>query len=60
MLLSILGNLAANAVEAIKRMRREVFLAEELDPFMRQAVLLDISESDLLAAYRRHLAELKK
>ena len=41
-------------------MRREVFLAEELDPFMRQAVLLDISESDLLAAYRRHLAELKK
>ena len=51
---------ADNAVEAIKRMRREVFLAEELDPFMRQAVLLDISESDLLAAYRRHLAELKK
>ena len=51
---------ADNAVEAIKRMRREVFLAEELDPFMRQAVLLDISESDLLSAYRRHLAELKK
>ena len=51
---------ADNAVEAIKRMRREVFLAEELDPFMRQAVLLDISESDLLTAYRRHLAELKK
>ena len=51
---------ADNAVEAIKRMRREVFLAEELDPFMRQAVLLDISEDDLLAAYRRHLAELKK
>ena len=51
---------ADNAVEAIKRMRREVFLAEELDPFMRQAVLLDISEGDLLAAYRRHLAELKK
>ena len=51
---------ADNAVEVIKRMRREVFLAEELDPFMRQAVLLDISESDLLTAYRRHLAELKK
>ncbi len=51
---------ADNAVEAIKRMRREVFLSEELDPFMRQAVLLDISEQELLTAYRRHLNELKK
>ena len=51
---------ADNAVEAIKRMRREVFLSEELDLFMRQAVLLDISEQELLTAYRRHLNELKK
>lgn len=51
---------ADNAVEAIKRMRREVFLSEELDPFMRQAVLLDISKQELLTAYRRHLNELKK
>lgn len=51
---------ADNAVEVIKRMRREVFLSEELDPFMRQAVLLDISEQELLTAYRRHLNELKK
>ncbi|MGN1245615.1 MAG: GntR family transcriptional regulator [Muribaculaceae bacterium] len=51
---------ADNAVEAIKRMRREEFLAEELDPFMRQAALLDISENDLIAAYRRHLSDLRK
>ena len=48
-----------NAVEAIKRMRKATFVAEELDSFMRQAVLLDVTEADLLAAYRRHLAELK-
>lgn len=50
---------ADNAVEAIKHMRREEFLADELDPFMRQAVLLDITEQDLLAAYRRHFTALK-
>lgn len=50
---------ADNAVEAIKRMRREVFLSEELNQFMRQAVLLDITEQQLLAAYRRHHTELK-
>lgn len=51
---------ADNAVEAIKRMRREVFLAEELDPFMRQAVLLDISEQDLLSSYHAIKKQLGK
>ena len=51
---------ADNAVEAIKRMRREVFLSEELEAFMRQAVLLDISEQDLLSSYHAIKKQLGK
>ena len=51
---------ADNAVEAIKRMRREVFLSEELEAFMRQAVLLDISEQDLLSSYHAIKKQLSK
>ena len=51
---------AENAVEAIKRMRREVFLSEELEAFMRQAVLLDISEQDLLSSYHAIKKQLGK
>ena len=51
---------ADNAVEAIKRMRREVFLSEELEAFMRQAVLLDISEQDLVSSYHAIKKQLGK
>ena len=51
---------ADNAVEAIKRMRREVFLSAELEAFMRQAVLLDISEQDLLSSYHAIKKQLGK
>ena len=51
---------ADNAVEVIKRMRREVFLSEELEAFMRQAVLLDISEQDLLSSYHAIKKQLGK
>ena len=51
---------ADNAVEAIKRMHREVFLSEELEAFMRQAVLLDISEQDLLSSYHAIKKQLGK
>ena len=51
---------ADNAVEAIKRMRREVFLSEELEAFMRQAVLLDISEQALLSSYHAIKKQLGK
>lgn len=49
-----------HAVEAIKRMRRATFVSEEMEPFMRQAVLLDITEEELIAAYRRQRTELKR
>lgn len=50
---------ADNAREAIMTLRREEFLTERLDPFMRQAVLLNITEEQLLEAYRRHLGTMK-
>lgn len=50
---------AENAKEVIMNIRRESFMKEELDYFLRQLYMLDIKEEEVIQMFRKFKSEQK-